>query len=182
MQPARAAVLYNVRMNPRGPSTVAWAALLVLLAGVALTAACSSSPGPDETATAEAHPGRAAFASTCAACHGAGGEGQPDWHVRNPDGTLPAPPLNGTGHTWHHADGLLYRVVSLGGQFWEDPSLSQFKSGMPAFGSQLSREEIIAVLEYVKSLWVDREVRGVSIVEHQSRISEADPFPPADGR
>ena len=46
---------------------------------------------------------------------------------------------------------------------------------------QLSREEIIAVIEYVKSLWVDREVRGASIVEQQSFISESDPFPPPGG-
>ena len=51
---------------------------------------------------------------------------------------------------------------------------------MPGFGEQLSREEIIAVLEYVKSLWGDREVRGASIVEQQALISGADPYPPPD--
>ena len=91
--------------------------------------------------------------------------------------SLPAPPLNGDGHTWHHADGLLYRIVSQGGQLWEDPSLPQFKSGMPAFEEQLSHEEIIAVIEYVKSLWADKEIRGVSILEHQTLMSETDPFP-----
>ena len=37
-------------------------------------------------------------------------------------GTLPPPPLNGDGHTWHHADGLLYEIVSQGGKMLEDPS------------------------------------------------------------
>ena len=154
------------------------AVLVVLVSVLAVTTACNSAPVVESTATSAApHPGQQTFATVCAACHGAAGEGQPDWHIRNADGTLPAPPLNGTGHTWHHADGLLYRIVSQGGELWEDPSLPNLKSGMPGFGMQLSREEIIAVLEYVKSLWVDREARGVSIVEHQSRISEADPFP-----
>ncbi len=162
--------------------TGTWIARLVLIAGLAATAACSSSQGMDGTATSAAqHLGQQTFATVCAACHGAAGEGQPNWHIRRADGTLPAPPLNGTGHTWHHADGLLYRIVSKGGELWEDPSLPNLKSGMPGFEMQLSREEIIAVLEYVKSLWGDREVRGASIVEQQSFISEADPFPPPDG-
>ena len=150
-----------------------WIALLALIAVLAVTAACSSSQDTD--------PGRQTFETVCAACHGVGGEGQPNWHIRKADGTLPAPPLNGTGHTWHHADGLLFRIVSKGGELWEDPSLPDIRSGMPGFETQLTREEIIAVVEYVKSLWGDREVRGASIVEQQSRISEADPFPPPGG-
>ena len=169
---------FGKRVNAGASSIGTLAALMVLIAALAVTAACNSAPVVESTATfAAPHAGQQTFATVCAACHGAAGEGQPDWHIRNADGTLPAPPLNGTGHTWHHADGLLYRIVSQGGELWEDPSLPNLKSGMPGFGMQLSREEIIAVLEYVKSLWVDREARGVSIVEHQSRISEADPFP-----
>ena len=125
--------------------------------------------------------GRELFASNCAACHGAGGEGQPDWHVRKADGTLPAPPLNGDGHTWHHGDGLLYRVVSQGGKIFEDPNVPSFKSGMPAFGDQLSHEEIVAVLTYVKGLWGDKTSRGLSIRDHQESVSEEDPFPPGGG-
>ena len=86
------------------------------------------------------------FAANCATCHGAGGEGQANWHIEKDDGTLPPPPLNGDGHTWHHGDGLLYRVVSKGGQEFEDPRFSSFKSAMPAFGDRLSHDEIVAVL------------------------------------
>lgn len=158
---------------------VPWAMTLAAVFAVAM--ACSSSPNIESpNIEPTEHPGQGTFTATCAVCHGVEGEGQPDWHIRNSDGTLPAPPLNGDGHTWHHADGLLYRIVSQGGQLWEDPSLPQFKSGMPAFGEQLSHEEIIAVIEYVKSLWADKEIRGVSIVEHQALMSETDPFPSAD--
>ena len=154
---------------------------MALAAVFTVAMACSSSPNIEApTIEPTQHPGQGTFAATCAVCHGVEGEGQPDWHIRNSDGTLPAPPLNGDGHTWHHADGLLYRIVSQGGQLWEDPSLPQFKSGMPAFGEQLSHEEIIAVIEYVKSLWADKEIRGVSILEHQALMSETDPFPSAD--
>ena len=120
--------------------------------------------------------GEEVYAANCAACHGPGGEGQPDWHVVKADGTLPAPPLNGDGHTWHHADGELYRVVSQGGQILEDPGLD-FKSAMPAFGEQLSHSEMVAVLTYVKSLWGEKTSRGLSIRESQALVSERDPFP-----
>ena len=39
------------------------------------------------------------YAQQCAACHGARGEGQPSWRDRGPDGLLPAPPHDASGHT-----------------------------------------------------------------------------------
>ena len=145
--------------------------LLALASATALLAACSPSMGEDFEA------GKRLFAANCAVCHGTGGQGQADWHIPNEDGTLPPPPLNGDGHTWHHSDGLLYRIVSMGGQFQEVPDLSGFRSAMPAFGERLSRDEIVQVLTYVKSLWGDKTSRGASIGEWQARASETDPFP-----
>ena len=113
--------------------------------------------------------------------HGAGGEGQPDWHITKDDGTLPPPPLNGDGHTWHHGDGLLYRIVDEGGKALEDPSYATFKSAMSAFGDRLTHDDIVAVLTYLKSLWGDKTSRGISIVESQAFASEQDPFPPSGG-
>ncbi len=162
-------------------------AVALLIFASALLTGCSSSPSPaiptpDSVSTVQApSAGRGIFAANCAVCHGAAGEGQPDWHVSRDDGTLPPPPLNGDGHTWHHADGLLYRVVSQGGAIFEDPSIPSFKSAMPAFGDRLSHQEIIEVLAYVKSLWGDKSKRGMSIRESQALASEQDPFP-SDGR
>ena len=136
--------------------------------------ACSSASSEDLEA------GRELFVSNCAVCHGTGGEGQLDWHIRKEDGTLPPPPLDGEGHTWHHADGLLYRIVSQGGSIFEDPGYPGFKSGMPAFGGRLSRQEIIAVITYVKSLWGGKTRLGLVIGESQALVSEEDPFP-SDG-
>ena len=48
---------------------------------------------------------------------------------------------------------------------------------MPAFGDHLSRQEIIDVLTYIKSLWGDKTKRGLSIRESQALVSERDPFP-----
>ena len=40
----------------------------------------------------------------CASCHGVNLEGQANWRSRNQDGTLPAPPHDETGHTWHRVE------------------------------------------------------------------------------
>lgn len=158
---------------------------MVMLASLAVIACSSSSgesdttPSPPEPVVSTGKTGEEIFTTTCVACHMAGGVGQPDWHVPKADGTLPAPPLNGDGHTWHHSDGFLYRYVKNGGKILETPSLPDFKSAMPAFGEQLSHEEIVAVLTYVKSLWGDKASRGSSIAEWQALGSVEDPFPPA---
>ena len=144
-------------------------------ATLALTPA-STAPPITDTVTFS---GQAIFQSNCAVCQGAGGEGQPDWHIKKPDGVLPAPPLNGNGHTWHHGDGTLYTYVSGGGKTFESPDIPSFKSGMPAFGETLSSEEIIAVIEYLKGLWGDKMAEGLGLEKRASQalVSETDPYP-----
>ena len=153
---------------------------------LAIMVACASSSENDVSSVRSesiatpvpSRSGEDVFASICATCHGTEGQGQPNWHVSNEDGTLPAPPLNGDGHAWHHSDGFLYRVVQHGGKFQEDPVLLPgFKSAMPAFGSQLNHEETIAVISYIKSLWGDKTSRGLLIRDAQANASVDDPFP-----
>ena len=165
---------------------MAWSrvGIVVAVALLAVVPAACSSDGGDLPTSDSAAPlgnvktGQEIFAANCTACHGISGEGQPDWHMKKPDGTLPAPPLNGDGHTWHHADGLLYRIVSQGGSIYEDPDYPGFKSAMPAFGDQLTQDEIIAVITYVKSLWEGKVKLGIAIRESQALVSKEDPFPP----
>lgn len=86
----------------------------------------------------------------CASCHGPNLEGQPDWQTRRPDGTLPAPPHDETGHTWHHPDTVLLDLTKNGVQAFAGPN---YRSDMPAFEGNLTDAEIIAVLSYIKSRW-----------------------------
>ena len=80
----------------------------------------------------------------CAACHGAQLEGQPNWRQRDANGLLPAPPHDETGHTWHHADDLLFEITKFGAaRVITDPS---YQSAMPVYENVLSDEQIIAVL------------------------------------
>ena len=113
--------------------------------------------------------GSTVYRTNCAGCHGAFGEGEPDWKSQRGDGTYPSPPQDGTGHTWHHADGLLFRIVRQGGQYGAPAG---FKSRMPAWGGALSDAEIVAVLEYIKTLWEPWER------EAQAKVSIQDPYPP----
>ncbi len=155
------------------------ATTLFLVVALAAVTACSSTGGSGDSQESSdpVERGQRTYAANCAVCHGADGEGQPDWQNTNEDGTLPAPPLNGSAHTWHHGDGTLYKQIELGGAYLEAQGLAGFKSGMPAFGDILSHEEIIDVLNYVKSLWGDQMIHGVTKREAQARVSENDPFP-----
>ena len=97
--------------------------------------------------------GKAIYDDYCAACHGANLEGQPDWKSPGPDGRLPAPPHDETGHTWHHPDSMLFAYIKLGGSAVMAEQGITFDSGMPGFGDQLSDEEMQAVIAYLKSRW-----------------------------
>lgn len=102
--------------------------------------------------------GRALYAETCAACHGADLEGQPDWRTPDEAGVLPAPPHDATGHTWHHDNALLFEYTKLGGKAaLAARGIDDFNSGMPAFSEVLSDEDIWDILVYIRSTWPPRE-------------------------
>lgn len=90
--------------------------------------------------------GESMYTQYCAQCHGINLEGAHDWKERLADGALPPPPHDDSGHTWHHPDSLLISIVTNGG----DPA---YNSKMPAFKDKLTENEIIAVLEFIKSKW-----------------------------
>lgn len=96
--------------------------------------------------------GKAIYTTHCAACHGAQLEGQSDWRQRLPNGRLPAPPHDQTGHTWHHPDAVLIEIVK-NGLVPGKTAPEGYESDMPAYGKVLSEGEIIAVLAYIKSTW-----------------------------
>ena len=104
--------------------------------------------GPDPAQLAL---GEKLYAQHCAACHGAQLQGQPDWQKRLPNGRLPAPPHDETGHTWHHPDEVLFGITKHG--MVPPYAPPGYPSDMPAFGGVLSDAEIRAVLAYIQSHW-----------------------------
>jgi mono/diheme cytochrome c family protein len=98
--------------------------------------------------------GRTIYAEHCASCHGANLEGQRDWKSPLASGRMPAPPHDASGHTWHHPDGVLFRITK------EGPAAvvgDGYQSDMPGFGNVMSDDEIRAVLTFIKSTWPERE-------------------------
>ena len=108
--------------------------------------------------------GERVYKTHCAACHGARLEGQPNWRERGPDGRLPAPPHDASGHTWHHPDEMLFRLTKYG--LAKVANLKDYASAMPVYEEVLSDEEIIAVLSWIKAQWPP-EVR-----ERQDQINQ----------
>lgn len=136
--------------------------LMIIMSAAWVVSACSSEAPSEvakaaqgetqtilrETDFAQVTQGGKLFAKNCAECHGARGEGDPNWRARDAEGMLPAPPLNGTGHAWHHPQRMLQHVIkngSPGGQ-----------GRMPAWKDRLSDEEITAIIAWFKSKWPDQ--------------------------
>lgn len=141
----------------------AWSCAVLALATALSACGEASAPGDDARADprdpARVALGARVYAQECAACHGAKLEGQPDWRVRLANGRLPAPPHDESGHTWHHADRVLFEITKNG---LVPPYAPQgYASDMPAYGGRLSDEEIWAVLAYLKSHWTSRELLSV---------------------
>ena len=90
------------------------------------------------------------FAQNCSSCHGVEGVGQnpksPKGGMLDGGGYL-APALNGTGHSWHHPNSVLFKTIKHG-------SIAS-DSSMRAFADRLSDKEIVMIIHYFKSLWPD---------------------------
>jgi mono/diheme cytochrome c family protein len=133
-------------MTARRKSLLAGAALLVLALPLLAWPAAAAAQQPDPQLPGL---GREIYATHCAACHGENLEGQPNWQAPLPDGKMPAPPLDASGHAPHHPEQQLFQVVK-GGM----ASVNGGKpTDMPAFEGVLSDEEIGAVLAYIRSHW-----------------------------
>ena len=107
--------------------------------------------------------GKQVYADNCASCHGENLEGEPNWRRPKPDGKMPAPPHDISGHTWHHTDQVLFDITKFGlKKFAGD----DYKSDMPVYDGVLSDDEIIAVLSFIKSTWPS------NIRDHHDQINK----------
>ncbi len=89
--------------------------------------------------------GEQIYRQHCADCHAADASGDPNWRKRDAEGLFPPPPLNGSGHAWHHSTEVLANLIlngSPGG-----------KGRMPAWEGKLSEQEVVAVIAWFQSLW-----------------------------
>lgn len=131
-----------------------WLGTLVLMVGASWLLLAHREAPPRHFANADdarlVAAGEGVYRTRCAACHGARLEGQPNWQVAAPDGTVRAPPQDETGHSWMHDDEQLYRFVRYS---MRDIAAPGYVSPMPAFDGLLNDHEISAVLAFIKSRW-----------------------------
>ncbi len=144
------------------------AVVVALIAGAALLwwpgGSDAARANPDDPSQVAA--GRAVYVANCASCHGDKLEGQPDWRERKPDGKLPAPPHDDSGHTWHHPDQDLFGITKHGITAYAPPG---YQSDMPGFGNVLTDAEIWAVLAFIKSSWPPETRKRQERISQQAR-------------
>ena len=164
--------LMRAPLARRAMRWVAWGGLV----GIALAFAWGWSSSGHDAASVRLRPdeatvvarGATIYAARCASCHGVNGEGQQNWRQPGPDGLLPAPPHDASGHTWHHPDAQLFALTKHGaGKLIGDPN---FRTSMPIFDGVLSDEDIVAVLSWIKAQWPNR-IRAL----HDERNQQAAP-------
>jgi len=105
----------------------------------------------DDTVNNQIKRGGLVYKRFCSLCHSVNLEGQKDWRKRKANGKLPAPPHDETGHTWHHADELLFGIIKKG--MVPPYAPENYKTDMPAWGDTLSDADIHAVIAFIKSRW-----------------------------
>lgn len=113
--------------------------------------ATASSPEPESVPrvqnAAQISRGAHLYSQNCAACHGVQAEGAPDWENPDAAGILRAPPLNGTGHTWHHPVPVLRQIITEG---------TLHRGGtMPPHQGVLTDQEVDDIIAWFLHLWPD---------------------------
>lgn len=87
------------------------------------------------------------YTQNCASCHGVNGQGAPNWSHPGVQGKDAAPPLNGTGHAWHHPMKALMTTINYG--------TVRLGGSMPAWKDKLSEQDIGDIIAWFQSQWPD---------------------------
>ena len=94
------------------------------------------------------------YNKNCSSCHMSNLAGNPDWKTGvDEDGQRLPPPLNGTGHTWHHSPEQLFQITRYGYKKF-DPNYK----GKMLGNEDLSEDDVWSILGYIKSIWPE-EIR-----------------------
>lgn len=107
------------------------------------------------------------FQKNCASCHGQLAQGAPQWQKPDANGKYPAPPLNGTGHAWHHPLAALKATIKRG--------TVKIGGNMPAWGDKLSDDDIESIIAWLQAQWPDEIYRNWLVMDERARKGPAVP-------
>jgi mono/diheme cytochrome c family protein len=92
------------------------------------------------------------YISNCSSCHMDNLAGNPNWKSSlDVDGQRLPPPLNGSGHTWHHSPQQLFDTIRFGYK-----KIDPEYQGKMLGNENLTDDEIWSILEYIKSIWPEK--------------------------
>ena len=106
--------------------------------------------------------GKIIYQNNCISCHQVNLVGVENWKELDEDGHRKSPPLNGTGHTWHHDDATLHNIIKYG----LVKLVKNYQGKMLGFEDKLKDKDIDSVLAYIKSFWPD------DMYQHQINLSK----------
>ena len=106
--------------------------------------------------------GKIIYQNNCISCHQANLIGVENWKELDEDGHRKSPPLNGTGHTWHHDDATLHNIIKYG----LVKLVKNYQGKMLGYEDKLKDKDIDSVLAYIKSFWPD------DMYQHQINLSK----------
>lgn len=129
----------TARKSLRVPIALASAAIVAVGIGFALFSSVTTTRA-DAAPLGNADHGKLLYAQFCVTCHGASGQGEFNWMNRE----RAAPPLDSSGHAWHHEDAQLVDMIL------NKPAPD---SRMPAWSSVLSRNDAYDLLSFIKTMW-----------------------------
>ena len=143
--------------------------MTVLLPSLLALTACEQQATPNETVVVKRDvtdpvvlkQGRALYLKNCTVCHGLNAEGALDWRQRDAQGKFPPPPLNGTGHAWHHPMNALIDTIKNGTQ--------RLGGNMPPWKDRLNDQEIETIIYWFQSQWPDELYQAWQRVDNESR-------------
>jgi len=106
--------------------------------------------------------GKIIYQNNCISCHQVNLVGVESWKELDEDGHRKTPPLNGTGHTWHHDDATLHNIIKYG----LVKLVKNYQGKMLGYEDKLNDKDIDSVLAYIKSFWPD------DMYQHQINLNK----------
>lgn len=105
--------------------------------------------------------GAQVYQTNCTRCHGAHAEGATNWQRPDAQGKYPPPPLNASGHAWHHPTDALKSFIKDG--------TGSSGGNMPAWRDKLGDQQIEAVIAWFQSLWPQEIYQAWAEMDAQAR-------------